>query len=224
MFSPIFGFSQTNSDSLNIVSDDFNFLLPIRDGNNVTYEFIMNLDSTLTESVIYENIKATLSIISKNSGVGVNTFPIFKVYGSEPLLFEDKNSNRMIFQLSFRTIRKDGEPDAIINDLFYFIKADIRIKGNRIKFTFKDINLYFQSKGVAFLVGAQNSLFKLSFNGFKADMVGNVEGSDAMISNGTYNTKNYMAKRIFTIDYKLRNVILSYLISEMNKSIRDSNF
>lgn len=221
---PILGISQNNSDSLNVVSDDYNFFLPIRDGNNVTYEFVISLDSTLNENTIYENLKASLTVISKNSGIGVNSFPIFRIYGSEPLLFEDRNTNRMIFQLNFRTLKKEGEPDGIVNDLIYFLKADIRIKGNRIKFTFKDIDMYFQSKGVAFLVGPQNSLFKLSFNGFKADMVGNVEGSDAIITDGIYNTKNYMAKRIFTIDYKIRNVILSFLISEMNKNIRDSKF
>lgn len=224
LFSFQTSYSQISKDTLIVNSNDFNFGLPIRDGNNVVYEFILNLDTNYKESEIYENMKATLSLISKNSGISVNTFPIFKVYSNDPLLFEDKNSNRFIYQLNFRTIKKNGEPDGIVNDLIYFLKADVRVKGNRIKITFKDIDLYFQSMGVAFLVGTQNSLFKVSFNGFNADMVGNVEGADAIIENGVYKTKNYMAKRIFTVDYKIRNVIIDYLIAEMEKNIRDSKF
>lgn len=227
MIIPLLSKSQNNLDSLNIVSDNLNFLMPIRDGNNVTYEFISTLDSNYTENIIYENTKAALSILSKNSGVGVNTYQIFKVYGSEPLLFEDKASNRMIFQLNFRTLRKEGEPEDIVNDLLYFLKADIRIKGNRIKFTFKDIDLYFQSKGAAFLVGAQNSLFKINFNGFLGSMVGvttDGNGDNPKIIDGILERSKYDAKRIYTVDYKLRNVIVPYLISEINKNIRDSKF
>lgn len=224
LFFPLIANSQITKDTLIVNSNDFNFGLPIRDGNNVVYEFILSLDSNYTESDIYENMKATLSLISKNSGISVNTFPIFKIYSNDPLIFEDKSSNRFIYQLNFRTIKKNGEPDGIVNDLIYFLKADVRVKGNRIKITLKDIDLYFQSMGVAFLVGTQNSLFKVSFNGFNADMVGNVEGADAVIENGVYKTKNYMAKRIFTVDYKIRNVIIDYLIGEMEKNIRDSKF
>jgi len=216
--------AQFTKDTLVVNSNDFNFRLPIRDGNNVVYEFILNLDTNYIESEIYENMKATLSLISKNSGISVNSFPIFKVYANDPLIFEDKNSNRFIYQLSFRTIKKNNEPDGIVNDLIYFLKVDVRVKGNLLKIILKDIDLYFQSMGVAFLFGSQNSLFKVSFNGFNADMVGNVEGADAVIENGIYKTKNYMAKRIFTVDYKIRNVIIDYLIGEMEKNIRDSKF
>ena len=55
---PIFGLTQNSYDSLKIVSNDYSFLLPIRDGNNVVYEFITELDSNNTEDEIYDNYKS----------------------------------------------------------------------------------------------------------------------------------------------------------------------
>ena len=33
-----------------------------------------------------------------------------------------------------------------------------------------------------------------------------------------------MAKRIYTVDYKIKNVIIPYIVSEMYKTVKDSNF
>jgi hypothetical protein len=214
---PIFAIAQ--SDTLFMKSDDILIKLPIKENNFVIYEFIQNIDTTLSDETIYQNLKSTLSVITKQSSIGLNN-PLFKVYGGDPLLFDDKDSKHLIFQLSFSTIRKDGEPDFIIPNLVYFAKADIRIKNHRIKFVIKDINCYFQSKGAVFLVGAANSVFVYDFNGFPSkDNEGNLK-----INGNVYETNNYMAKRIFTVDYKIKNVIIPFIISEMYKTVKDSNF
>ena len=117
---PNFGLTQNSYDSLKIVSNDYSFLLPIRDGNNVVYEFITELDSNNTEDEIYDNLKVSLSLMTKGSSVSANN-SLFSVYSSDPLLYEDKNNKRIIFQINDRTIKKEGEPDFIIEDLLYFL-------------------------------------------------------------------------------------------------------
>ena len=214
---PIFAIAQ--SDTLFMKSDDILIKLPIKENNFVVYEFIQNIDTTLSDETIYQNLKSTLSVITKQSSIGLNN-PLFKVYGGDPLLFDDKDSKHLIFQLSFSTIKKDDEPDFIIPNLVYFAKADIRIKNHRIKFIIKDINCYFQSKGAVFLVGAANSVFRYDFNGFPIDE----NGGNSKIENNVYETNNYMAKRIYTVDYKIKNVIIPYIVSEMYKTVKDSNF
>ena len=214
---PIFAIAQ--SDTLFMKSDDILIKLPIKENNFVVYEFIHYTDTTLSDEVIYQNLKSTLSVITKQSSIGLNN-PLFKVYGGEPLLFDDKDSKHFIFQLSFGTIKKEDEPEYIIPDLVYFAKADIRIKNHRIKFVLKDISCYFQSKGAIFLVGAANSVFVYDFNGFPSK---DNQGK-SKINGNVYETNNYMAKRIFTVDYKIKNVIIPLLISEMYKTIKDSNF
>lgn len=223
---PFFGLSQRNLDSLNIISNDFSFLLPIRDGNNVVYEFIEELDSNYTEDEIYNNLKVSLSLMTKSSSVSANN-SLFSVYSSDPLLYEDKNNKRVIFQCNFRTIKKEGEPDFIIEDLLYFLKTDIRVKGNKLKIIIKDIDLYYQSKGMAMLVGNSMSLFKVNFNGFLGSLVGvtnDGSGEVPKIENGLLKRPNYDAKRIYTIDYKIKYAIIPFLISEIYKNIRDSKF
>jgi len=214
---PTFAIAQ--SDTLFMKSDDILIKLPIKENNFVVYEFIQNIDSTLSDEEIYQNLKSTLSVITKQTSIGLNN-PLFKVYGGEPLLFDDKDSKHFIFQLSFRTIKKDDESDLIIPNLVYFTKADIRIKNHRVKFVLKDIDCYFQSKGAVFLVGAANSVFKYDFNGFP----NNENGENSKIVNNVYETNNYMAKRIYTVDYKIKNMIIPYIVSEMYKTIKDSNF
>jgi hypothetical protein len=214
---PIFGIAQ--SDTLFMKSDDILIKLPIKENNYVVYEFIENIDTTLSDETIYQNLKSTLSVITKQTSIGLNN-PIFKVYGGDPLLFDDKDSKHFIFQLSFRTVKKEDESDNIIPNLVYFTKADIRIKNHRIKFVLKDIDCYFQSKGAVFLVGAANSVFKYDFNGFPT----NENGENSKIVNNVYETNNYMAKRIYTVDYKIKNMLIPFIVSEMYKTIKDSNF
>jgi hypothetical protein len=226
LLCPIFGLTQNSYDSLKIVSNDYSFLLPIRDGNNVVYEFIEELDSNYTEDEIYNNLKLSLSLMTKGSSVSANN-SLFSVYSSDPLLYEDKNNKRIIFQINYKTIKKEGEPDFIIEDLLYFLKTDIRVKGSRVKFIIKDIDLYYQSKGMALLIGNSMSLFKVNFNGFLGSLVGvtnDGSGEVPKIENGLLKRPNYDAKRIYTIDYKIRNVIIPFLISEINKNIKDSKF
>ena len=226
MISPILGLSQNNLDSLNIISNDYSFLLPIRDGNNVVYEFITELDSNNTEDEIYNNLKVSLSLMTKGSSVSANN-SLFSVYSSDPLLYEDKNSKRIIFQINYRTIKKVGEPDFIIEDLLYFFKTDIRVKGNKIKFIIKDIDLYYQSKGMALLIGNSMSLLKVNFNGFLGSIVGftnDGSGEVPKIENGILERPNYDAKRIYTIDYKIRTYVISNIINQLQKNIRDSKF
>jgi hypothetical protein len=171
-------------------------------------------------------LKLSLSLMTKGSSVSANN-SLFSVYSSDPLLYEDKNNKRIIFQINYKTIKKEGEPDFIIEDLLYFLKTDIRVKGSRVKFIIKDIDLYYQSKGMALLIGNSMSLFKVNFNGFLGSLVGvtnDGSGEVPKIENGLLKRPNYDAKRIYTIDYKIRNVIIPFLISEINKNIKDSKF
>lgn len=214
---PILGLSQ--SDTLLMKSDDIIVKLPIKENNFVVYEFINNLDTSLSDEIIYQNLKSTLSVITKQTSIGL-TNPLFKVYQGDPLLFEDKESKHLIFQLSFRTLKKEEDPEYIIPDMVYFTKIDIRIKNHRVKFVFKDIDCYFQSKGAAFLAGPSNSLFNYDFNGFPSK---ENDGGSKIVDN-VYEANNYMAKRVFTVDYKLKSAIVPFILNELNKTIKDSNF
>jgi hypothetical protein len=91
----------------------------------------------------------------------------------------------------------------------------------------KDIDLYYQSKGMALLIGNSMSLFKVNFNGFLGSLVGvtnDGSGEVPKIENGLLKRPNYDAKRIYTIDYKIRNYFINNLINQLQKNIRDSKF
>ncbi len=211
---PIIGFSQ--KDTLVLKSNDIIVNLPVKENNYVTYEFIQNLDTTLSDEVIYQNLKSTLAVITKQSSVGLNN-PLFKIYTTtDPLIFEDKDSKHFIFQLILRTIKKEDDPDDVVANLIYFSKIDVRIKNHRAKVVIKDIDCYFQSVGAALLVGNANSVFKYSFNGFP--------DSNNKIIDGVLETNNYMAKRIFTVDFKIKSAVLPYIFSEMYKNIKENDF
>ena len=44
------------------------------------------------------------------------------------------------------------------------------------------------------------------------------------IKDGVYQLNNYMAKRLFTIDYKLKYKIYPFLINEVKKNIKANDF
>jgi hypothetical protein len=214
---PIISFSQ--KDTLAFESNQIQFILPANDNYQVIYEFIEMFDSTLSDEAIYQNFKYSLSVITKQASIGL-TNPLFKAYTSnDPMLFEDKESKHVIFQFMSRTLKNNDDPDEIVPDMVVLSKIDIRVKNHKARMIVKDIDCYFSSAGLAFIGGAENSLVNYDFNKL-ADPNGQYK---LKITDGVYQLNNYMAKRLFTIDYKMRNKIVPFIISEVRKNIRSNN-
>jgi hypothetical protein len=215
---PIITFSQ--KDTLVLESNQIRFALPANDSYQVIYEFIEKFDSTLSDEVIYQNFKYSLSVITKQASIGL-TNPLFKAYtSSDPMLFEDKESRHVIFQFMSRTLKNSDDPEEIVPDMVVLSKIDIRVKNHKARIIFKDIDCYFSSAGLAFVGGAENSLVNYNFNKF-ADPYGE---NQLKIKDGVYQLNNYMAKRLFTIDYKLKYKIYPFLINEVKKNIKENDF
>jgi hypothetical protein len=215
---PIIAFSQ--KDSLKLQSSQILFILPANDNYQVIYEFIEKFDSTLSDEVIYQNFKYSLSVITKQASIGLSN-PLFKAYtSSDPMLFEDKESKHVIFQFMSRTLKNSDDPEEIVPDMVVLSKIDIRVKNHKARIIFKDIDCYFSSAGAAFLVGAENSLVNYDFNKF-ADPYGQYQ---LKITDGVYQLKDNMARRIFTIDYKLKYKIFPFIINEVKKNIKANDF
>lgn len=216
---PIITYSQ--KDTLIVQSKQTKVALPVNENYQVIYEFIEKFDSTLSDEVIYQNFKYSLSVITKQASIGLSN-PLFKIYTSnDPLLFEDKDSKHLIFQFMSRTLKNNDDPEDIVPDMIIFSKIDIRVKNHRVRIIFKDIDSYFTSAGLAFVGGTENSLVNIDLNKLAVPSKGRDE---LTIIDGVYQTNNYSAKRIFTTDFKLKYRILPFLINEAKNNIKANDF
>lgn len=211
---PIAAWSQT--DSLTIASGSFTFKLPIKQDKSIEYEKVYEFNSKYSAKEIFASIKPSLTNFYSNSAIGLNeNHSLFKVYGGDPILSEDKDLNRISIQMKFYSLKNVGEPEDIVPNIIVFMKADFIVKENRMKVIIKDINAYYQSNGLAIVAGPAMSLLHLPFDNMKNHM--NQETT-------TYETKNYEAKRIFTVDYKLKRLINNAIYPLIQKHLEASNF
>jgi len=212
--------SFTQKDSVTIKSNKLEFRMPVNESKQVVYDFIEKFDSTISDETIYQNFKYTLSVLTKQSSIGVSN-PLFKVNTSnDPLLFENKESRHLIFQFMFRSVKTNDDPDEIVPDMVIFTKIDVRIKNHRVKVTFKDVDLYFTSTGLAIVGGAENSMVNIDFN----QLLNQTNNADNNNEDGIFQYNNYSTKRIFTTDYKLKNKISQYIFNAVRKNMKESDF
>ena len=211
---PITAWSQI--DSITVTSGNFSIRLPIKTDRSIEYEKIYEFNPKYSTKEIFASIKPSLTNFYSNAAIGLNeNHSLFKVYGGDPILSEDKDLNRISIQMKFYSLKNVGEPDDIIPNIIVFMKADFIVKEHRMKVIIKDINAYYQSNGLAIVAGAAMSLLQLPFNNIKNYI--NAETN-------TYETKNYEAKRIYTVDYKLRKLINNAIYPLLEKHLEASNF
>lgn len=213
-------FTSAQLDSLTIRSNRIDVKLPMNENYQIVYEFIEKFDTAISDENLYQNFKYTLSVLTKQSSIGL-TNSLFKINTSnDPLLFENKDSRHMIFQFMSRTLKNNDDPDDVVPDMVVLTKVDVRVKNHRVKITFKDIDCYFTSTGLAIVGGAENSMVNYDFNKLTAP----TDDGSLKVIDGVYKVNNYVSKRIFTVDYKLKNKIVPYIVSEVKKNMKENDF
>jgi hypothetical protein len=214
---PVLVFSQAKKDSIFVKGEDYKFYLHSSDGLNVSYEFIKVFDSTYSENSIFESIRSVLK--QEVSQMATNAI----VY--QPTILDDKENKHLIIKLIYTTVKKDGDPKNIISGLTFTTAADIRVKGNKAKFIFKDLDLFDRDfyAGTGAYSNNVGTDFRISLNGFITGSMILYGIKDKTVVNNVYESKNYIASRIYSVDYKMKNII-NYLFALANKNLSESNF
>jgi len=214
---PLHSLSQVKKDSILVKGEDYKFYLHSSDGLNVNYEHIQVFDSTFSENSIFESIRSVLK--QETSQMATNAI----VY--QPIILEDKDNRHLIIKLLYSTVKKDGDPKNIISGLTFATTADIRVKGNKVKFIFKDLDLYDRDFFTSASSYSNNvgTDFRISLNGFITGSMIQYGITDKTVINNVYESKNFIASRIFTVDYKMKKIITT-LNSLIVKNLSESSF
>lgn len=197
--------AQVKDDSIFIKGQDYLLYLPSKDGYNVKYEFIKIYDSTYNELDIYKNIKIELKKFHLSSN---------ELSDRSQLFFNDK---------LYYTFIKPKESSRKLNEFLSFsCKVEVRIKGNKVKFSFTDITIFDR------IIGNSNtyelgSNFTINLNGFVTNTMLQYGINEKYIKNGVYDTNNFTSSRLFTMDYVIRG-LNEIIFQNINKNIRDSSF
>ncbi len=120
----------------------------------------------------------------------------------------------------FRSVKTNDDPDEIVPDMVIFTKIDVRIKNHMVKVTFKDVDLYFTSTGLAIVGGAEKGMVNIDFN----QLLNQTNNADNNNEDGIFHFNNYSTKRIFTTDYKLKYKIYPFIINEVKNNIKANDF
>jgi hypothetical protein len=214
---PLHSLSQAKKDSILVKGEDYKFYLHSTDGLNINYEFIHTYDTAYSEKTIFESIRSVFKQETSQMSTNVNVY--------QPVILDDKDNRHLILKLLYSTVKKEGEPKNIIAGITYSTIVEIRVKGNRAKFIYKDLELYDRD----FFAGANSysnnvgTDFSISLNGFITGSMVKYGINDKTVINNVYETKNFIASRINTVDYKIKKVNdLFYTLSVKNLS--ESNF
>jgi hypothetical protein len=214
---PLQAFTQLKKDSIQVRAEDYKFYLHSQDALNVNYEYLQVFDSVYSDNTIFEAIRSVMK--QETSQMATNAI----VY--QPIILDDKDNKHLIIKLLYNTVKKDGEPKNIISGLTFSTIADIRVRGNKVKFILKDLELYDRD----FFSGSSNysnnigTDFRISLNGFITGSMLQYGITDKTIINNVYETKNFIASRIYTVDYKVKK-IFSYINTLILKNLSESNF
>jgi hypothetical protein len=205
-------FSQNDSLWVTYPGDGFN--LPISSDRKIVYQNVYEFNEKTKSSEIYSCIKPSLAEFYNRASIGLNDRnSLFKEYSDNPVIYEDKESGKISLQLSFRSVKHDNEPESIKDGLIIYCKADFIIRENKLKMIIKNINFYFQSTGVAILIGRENSLLKGEFDNFK----------DKLNESGFLTPSEYLFKRIFTVDFKIRK-LFEEVQARIKNCLDEANF
>ena len=214
---PLHGFNQVKKDSILVKGEDYKFYLHSTDGLNVNYEFIQTYDSTYSEKSIFESIRAVIKQETSQMSTNLITY--------QPFILDDRDNKHLMIKLLYSTVKKDDEPKNIISGITYSTIAEIRVKENRAKFIFKDLELYDRDFFAGRNTYSNNvgSDFSISLNGFITGSMIRYGINDKTVINNVYDTKNFIASRIFTVDYKMKKMN-NYFYSLTIKNLTESNF